>query len=67
MVERGHDDGTATDEWLSYEYATVRRLYTKLGIPEHTDIEYFNAGHIINAAGTFRFIHRVFDWPEPGR
>jgi dienelactone hydrolase len=65
MVERGHDDGTATDEWLSYEYATVRRLYTKLGIPERTDIEYFNAGHIINAAGTFRFIHRVFDWPEP--
>jgi hypothetical protein len=33
--------------------------------PERTDIEYFNAGHIINAAGTFRFIHRVFDWPEP--
>jgi dienelactone hydrolase len=65
MVERGHDDGTATDEWLSYEYATVRRLYAKLGIPERTDIEYFNAGHVIHAAGTFRFIHRIFQWPEP--
>jgi hypothetical protein len=31
MVERGHRDGVAPDEWVAYEYAKVRRLYTTLG------------------------------------
>ena len=32
MVERGHDDGVAPDEWVAWEYAKVRRHYDKLGI-----------------------------------
>ena len=27
MVERGHADGVAPDEWVAYEYAKVRRFY----------------------------------------
>lgn len=57
MVERGHRDGVGTDEWVSYEYAKVRRLYDVLGIPARTRIEYFNAGHMIHGVGTFEFLH----------
>jgi dienelactone hydrolase len=66
MVERGHDDGVAPDEWVSHEYARVRRLYTKLGIPERTEIEFFNGPHSIHAVGTFEFLHRHLHWPRPG-
>ncbi|MBM3211897.1 hypothetical protein FJZ33_06750 [Candidatus Poribacteria bacterium] len=58
MVERGHHDGVAPDEWVAYEYAAVRRLYAILGIPERTDIEFFNGGHKINAQGTFEFLKK---------
>lgn len=57
MVERGHRDGVGTDEWVSYEYAKVRRLYDTQGIPARTRIEYFNAGHMIHGVGTFEFLH----------
>ncbi|MFZ9838326.1 MAG: dienelactone hydrolase family protein [Opitutaceae bacterium] len=65
MVERGHADGVGTDEWVSFEYAKVRRLYARLGLPERTAIEYFDGGHRIHGAGTFRFLHRHLAWPEP--
>lgn len=58
MVERGHHDGVATDEWVSYEYAKVRRLYAKLRIPERTEIEFFDAGHTIHGIGTFEFLRK---------
>jgi dienelactone hydrolase len=64
MVERGHHDGVAPDEWVAYEYARVRRLYTVLGIPERTSIEFFNGGHQINAQGTFEFLHRWLSLPD---
>ena len=32
MVERGHDDGVAPDEWVAWEFAKVRRHYDKLGL-----------------------------------
>lgn len=64
MVERGHHDGVAPDEWVAYEYATVRRLYTALGFPERTEIEFFNGGHQINAQGTFNFLHHWLKFPE---
>ena len=64
MVERGHHDGVAPDEWVAQEYATVRRLYAVLGIPERTEIEFFNGGHMINASGTFDFLHRWLSWPK---
>ncbi|MCA1964639.1 MAG: hypothetical protein LDL31_11895, partial [Prosthecobacter sp.] len=56
MVERGHNDGVGSDEWVNYEYAKVRRLYNKLGIGERTVIEHFDAGHMIHGVGTFRFL-----------
>ncbi|HAM70272.1 MAG TPA: hypothetical protein DCM86_01340 [Verrucomicrobiales bacterium] len=65
MVERGHDDGVAPDEWVAHEYARVRRLYAKLGIPDRTEIEFFNAGHEIHGVGTFEFLHRHLRWPPP--
>ena len=65
MVERGHDDGVGIDEWVAFEYAKVNRLYAKLKIPERTAIEYFNGPHTINGVGTFQFLHRHLNWPEP--
>lgn len=64
MVERGHDDGVGVDEWVSYEYAKVRRLYTKLGIPQRTTIEYFDGPHTIHGVGTFDFLHEHLRWPK---
>jgi hypothetical protein len=58
MVERGHADGVAPDEWVAYEYAKVRRLYDQLGMGDRTEIEFFNGGHTINGQGTFRFLDR---------
>jgi dienelactone hydrolase len=65
MVERGHHDGVAPDEWVAYEYAKVRRLYARLGIPGLTQIEFFDGPHTINGVGTFEFLHRRLSWPEP--
>ena len=65
MVERGHDDGVGIDEWVSYEYAEVRRMYARLGLPEKTEIEYFNGGHMIHSAGAFDFLHKHLKWPKP--
>lgn len=65
MVERGHDDGVAPDEWVAHEYAVVRRLYVRLGIADRTEIEFFDGGHQINSNRTFQFLHRHLNWPEP--
>lgn len=58
MVERGHNDGVAPDEWVAYEYAKVRRLYDQFGLGDKTEIEFFNGNHTINGQGTFRFLER---------
>jgi hypothetical protein len=65
MVERGHDDGVAPDEWVAWEFAKVRRHYDKLGIGEKTEIEFFNGPHSINGQGTYQFLHRHLNWPSP--
>ena len=65
MGERGHRDGVAPDEWVAYEFAKVRRFYDELGIGERAEIEFFNGPHTINGAGTFHFLHRHLNWPEP--
>jgi hypothetical protein len=62
MVERGHHDGVAPDEWVAYEYAKVRRWYVALGIPERTRIEFFNGPHTINGMGTFEFLDQHLHW-----
>jgi cephalosporin-C deacetylase-like acetyl esterase len=62
MVERGHRDGVGIDEWVAYEYAKVRRHYADLGIPERTEIEFFNGPHTIHGVGTFEFLSKHLNW-----
>jgi dienelactone hydrolase len=65
MVERGHADGVAPDEWVAYEYAKVRRFYdTKMHLPDRTAIEFFDGPHMINGQGTFAFLRKQLRWPE---
>jgi dienelactone hydrolase len=66
MVERGHHDGVAPDEWVAYEYAKVRRFYVSLGLGERTAIEFFDGPHTIHGVGTFEFLHRHLNWPKRG-
>jgi dienelactone hydrolase len=65
MVERGHHDRVARDQWVAHEYGKVRWLYTQFGLSDKTAIEYFNGGHTINGQGTFEFLHKHLNWPEP--
>ncbi len=65
MVERGHDDGVAPDEWVAWEYAKVKRHYDQLGIGDRTELEVFNGPHTINGVGTYEFLHKHLNWPEP--
>ncbi len=67
MVERGHVDPVGIDEWVAFEYAKVKRLYDRLGIADRTAIEYFNGPHMIHGAGSYAFLHRHLDWPEPAQ
>lgn len=67
MVERGHLDTVALDEWVEREYEKVRRVYKDLGVPERTAIEFFDGPHTINGIGTFDFLHKHLDWPAPAR
>jgi dipeptidyl aminopeptidase/acylaminoacyl peptidase len=62
MVERGHYDGVAPDEWVVYEFAKVRRLYARLGLPQNTEIEFFNGPHSIHGQGTFEFLKKHLHW-----
>ncbi len=64
MVERGHDDGVAPDEWVAAEYSKVRRHYDKLGLGDRTEIEFFNGPHTIHGARTYKFLHQHLDYPE---
>jgi cephalosporin-C deacetylase-like acetyl esterase len=58
MVERGHHDGVAPDEWVAYEYAKTYRHYALLGLEDRTEIEYFNGPHTINGEGSFAFLRK---------
>ncbi|HEY6271568.1 MAG TPA: hypothetical protein VIX19_06180 [Terriglobales bacterium] len=66
MVERGHDDAVASDEWVAYEHARVRRLYAEMGISQNTTIEWCNGPHAIYGVGTFEFLRRHLHWPGRG-
>jgi hypothetical protein len=64
MVERGHLDPVAPDEWVAYEYAKVRRFYdVNMKMPSATVIEFFTGPHTIHAEGTFEFLRRQLRWP----
>jgi len=65
MVERGHHDHVAYDQWVAHEYARVRRLYAMLGLSDRTTIEIFQGGHGMRLEGSLRFLHHHLNWPEP--
>jgi len=65
MVERGYGDPVAPDEWVTYEYAPVRRFYAEMGIRENTAIEWWNGPHAIHGVGTFEFLRRHLDRLRP--
>jgi hypothetical protein len=64
MVERGHDDGVAPDEWVAEEYAKVRRHYDRLGLGARTEIEFFDGPHTIHGVGSYRFLERHLGRPS---
>jgi dienelactone hydrolase len=65
MVERGHLDGVAPDEWVASEFSKVRRFYdTKMNMPDRARIEFFNGPHTINGKGTFEFLRKYLQWPR---
>lgn len=65
MVERGHHDGGAPDEWVAHEFAKVRNFYvTRMKLPGHATIEFFNGGHTINGKEAFEFLRRHLHWPR---
>ncbi len=64
MVERGHADGVGIDEWVSAEFAKVRRFYAYLGLPERTEIEYFKGPHQVHGVGAYDFLHKHLAWPK---
>jgi dienelactone hydrolase len=66
MVERGHLDLVARDQWVAHEYAKVQFLYAQLGLADRTGIEFFQGGHSINGRGTVAFLHKHLRWPAPG-
>lgn len=62
MVERGHSDGVAPDEWVAYEFAKVRRFYSQLGLGDRAQIEFFDGPHEIHGEGTFEFLREHLGW-----
>ena len=65
MVERGHHDGVAPDEWVFYEYARTFRRYDLFGLRDRTEMEVFDGPHTIHGQGTFEFLHKHLQWPAP--
>ncbi|MFO0910471.1 MAG: hypothetical protein U0794_19355 [Isosphaeraceae bacterium] len=66
MVERGHFDGVAPDETVGYEFAKVRHLYeARLNLGDRCELEWFTGPHTIHGVGTYRFLHKHLNWPEP--
>lgn len=62
MVERGHGDGVALDQWVGWEYAKVQRFYDLLNIGDRTRIELFNGPHQMHLKGTVEFLRKFLDW-----
>ncbi|HKE27128.1 MAG TPA: dienelactone hydrolase family protein [Bryobacteraceae bacterium] len=64
MVERGHRDGVAPDEWVAYEFAITRLFYLQMKIENRVAIEFFDGPHMINGKGTFDFLKTQLHWPQ---
>ena len=48
---------------VSGEYEKVQRFYQRLGIPERTQIEFFDGGHAIHGIASFEFLRLHLNWP----
>lgn len=67
MVERGHFDAVASDEWVGYEFAKVQHLYqAKLNLQNRARLEWFRGPHTIHGQGTFRFLDEFLKHPSTG-
>lgn len=64
LVERGHFDGVAPDEWIGYEFGKVKRTFDLLGLGDKVGITYFNRGHEIDGTGSFEFLAKHLNWPR---
>ena len=64
MVERGHDDGVAPDEWIGYEFAKVKLTYDRLRIGDLAQLAIFNGGHQIDGKESFAFLAKHLNWPR---
>lgn len=66
MVERGHFDGVQPDDRVAQEYAKVRFLYqAQLKIGDRARIEFIPGPHAIHEQGSYEFLHKHLNWPEP--
>jgi dienelactone hydrolase len=65
MVERGHHDGVAPDQWVAFEYAKVRRYYAQLGVADRTAIEFFDGPHAIHGRRTYAFLRHQLGFVRP--
>ena len=65
MVERGHYDTVAPDEWVAYEFAKTRFFYARQKLAGRAEIEFFDGPHTINGKGTFEFLRRHLGQPAP--
>ena len=65
MVEQGYRDGGAPPAWVAAEFARVRQHYDQLDLADRVELEFFDGPHTIHGQGTFRFLHRHLQWPEP--
>ncbi|MBL9198859.1 MAG: prolyl oligopeptidase family serine peptidase, partial [Opitutaceae bacterium] len=65
MVEHGTTDRVAPVEWVAAEFARVRGLYARLGVPERAAIHTFEGGHTVMGTEAFAFLHRELAWPAP--
>ncbi len=62
MVERGHRDNVGVDEWVSYEYAKVRRFYDESGIGDRTAIVFFNGPHRVDGPAAIQFLRKFLGY-----
>ena len=57
--------GSGTSGWRGSK-AKVKRHYDQLGIGDRTELGVFNGPHTTHGVGTYKFLHKHPDWPEPG-
>ena len=70
LVERGHDDGVGIDEMVAWEFARVRRFYSRLKQPEKTGIAFFAGGHEVHGGESFPWLDKHLGFTptrQPGK